>query len=76
MASHTAANEELVFVNDGRVSGSSTGRNTLDFGRCPMGGLEIEDNNVGKVRAVFVLSAKDKKLLVLPETGSVACFGD
>jgi hypothetical protein len=41
-----------------------------------MSGLEVEDDNVGKVRAVFILSAKDKKLFVLPETSSVACVSE
>lgn len=36
-----------------------------------MGCLEIEYYDVGKVRAVFVLSTKYKELLVLPETSSV-----
>ena len=38
-----------------------------------MSGLEVEDDNVGKVRAVFILSAKDKELFILPETSSVTC---
>lgn len=36
-----------------------------------MGGLEIEDDDVGKVGAVFVLSTEYKKLIVLPETSSM-----
>lgn len=76
MASHTATDEELVVVDYGRVPGSSTRRNALNFRRGPMGGLEVEDDDVGKMRAVFVLSTKDEELLVLPETSSVTCFGD
>jgi len=71
MASHTTADEELVLMDDGGVPGSSAGRNALNLRRGPMGCLEIEDDDVGKMGAVFVLSTKYKELLVLPETCSM-----
>jgi hypothetical protein len=40
-----------------------------------MSRLEVEDNNVGQVRAVFILSSEYKKFLVLPETRGMACSG-
>ena len=46
----------------------------MDFRRGPMSSLEIEDDDIGEVRAVFVLSTEYKELLVLPETSSVTYF--
>jgi hypothetical protein len=39
---------------------------------CPVRRLEIEDDDIGEVLAVFILSAKDQQLGALPETCRVA----
>lgn len=46
----------------------------MEFWLRPVGGLQVEYNDVGKMLAVFVLSAKDEKLASLPQTCSVSCI--
>jgi hypothetical protein len=48
------------------VAGSTAWDWAVKFGLCPVCCFEIEYYDIGKVLAVFVLSAKDKKLTTLP----------
>jgi hypothetical protein len=44
----------------------------VEFGLRPMGGFEIEYNNVGKMLAVLIFSAKYEELVALPKACSVS----
>ena len=43
----------------------------MEFGLRPMGGLEVEHNNIGEMLAMLVLSSEDEKFAALPEACGV-----
>jgi hypothetical protein len=60
MASNTSHNKELILMKNSRVSCTSFRDRSSDCWLCPMGCLEIEDYEIGEVRSMFVLTAKDE----------------
>jgi hypothetical protein len=43
----------------------------MEFRLCPVRGLEVENDDIGEVLAVLVLSTEDKKFTAMPETCGV-----
>jgi hypothetical protein len=71
MACDPTNDEELILVKYRGVSSPALWYRSADGGLCPMGGFQIEDNEVGEVDSMFVLAAKDQELVSLVECGSV-----
>ena len=67
-ASH---DEQLVFVQDGRMPSSTLRYRPRDLWLCPVGRLEIEDYKVREVCPVLVFAAEDQKLVALVESRSM-----
>jgi hypothetical protein len=44
----------------------------VDFGLCPMGSLEIEDDDIGEVLAVLIFTAENEELVALPQIRGMA----
>jgi hypothetical protein len=66
------ANIQFVVIYDGRMASAAARYGPVEFGLRPVGGLEVEHNNIGEMLAVLVLSTEDEKLAALPKTGGVA----
>ena len=72
MPSLAAADIQLIVVDYCRVSSATARYGTVQFRLCPMSGFEIEDNDVGKMLAMLVLTAKYEELVTLPKTCGVS----
>ena len=57
--------EELVLVQDRGVASPAFGNRTGNLRLSPVRRFEIEDDEVGEVRAVLVLATKDQQLVAL-----------
>lgn len=73
MARLSSADVQLFVVNDGRVAGSAARRWAVEFGLGPVGRLQVEDDYVGEVLPMLILTTKDKELVALPKACRVAC---
>lgn len=54
------------------MAGPSPGNRSTDLGQSPVKGIEVENNDVGEVFAMFVLTAKNNQFVPLVEAGSVS----
>jgi hypothetical protein len=41
------------------MTSSASRVGAVQVGKCPVGGLEVEDDHIGKVLAMFILAAVD-----------------
>jgi len=60
VASLSAADVQLLVVDNGGMAGSAAWSNAVELGLGPMGRLQVKHNHVVKVLAVLVLSAEDE----------------
>jgi len=60
------ADVELVVAYDGRVASAPPRNRPVKLWLRPVRGLEIEDDDVGKMLAVLVLATEDEQLGALP----------
>lgn len=65
MTSNATDDEKLIVVEDGRMTGTAPRERPRHLGLCPVRGLEVEDDEVGEVCSVFVLTAKDEQLVAV-----------
>lgn len=63
---------EFLVVDDGGVASSAAGCRAVQFRLRPVRRLQIENDDVGQMLSVFILSAKYEKLVTLPETCRMA----
>lgn len=63
--SNSTNDEQLVFVQDCGVSCSTLWYRATDARLRPMGGFEIEYDEVGEVGSVLIFSAEDQELVAL-----------
>ena len=73
MSSLAAANVQLFVVYYSRVPCAASRRWAVELGLGPGRCLEVKDDDIVEVQAVLVLSAKDEKLISLPEVGRMSC---
>ena len=71
ITTHAAANKQLVIVNNSRVSRAASGYGSMGFGLCPVRRLDVEDDNIREMYAVFVLASVNKQFVALPQTRCV-----
>jgi hypothetical protein len=68
----TTANIQFVVVYDGGMASAAARYGSVQFGLRPVGGLEVEHDDIGEMLAMLILSTEDEKLATLPKTGGVA----
>lgn len=65
MTCDSADDKKFVFVEQGGVTGAAFRNGASHLGLCPVSGLEVENDEIGKVGPMLVLAAEHKKLVAL-----------
>jgi hypothetical protein len=63
---HATTDKQLVIMDDSRVSRATSGNGSVGFGLCPVRGLDVEDDNIREMYAVFILASVNKQLVAFP----------
>lgn len=65
MTCYSSNDEQFVVMQKCGMSRSAFWDRTRHGWLCPVGGFEIEDDEVGQVRSVLVLASEDQKLVAV-----------
>ena len=64
-ACHSTHYKKLVFMNDGSMPRSTSRDRPTNFGKCPGEGIEIKNDDVGEIFAMFIFASKHNQFIPL-----------
>ena len=65
MTGYAAHDEQFVFVQDRSMAGTTFWYWARHLRLCPVGSLQVEDDEVGEICSMFVLSAEYEQFVAL-----------